>query len=40
VTGIFNKATEKVVASQAYSAGSLDDETKQKFGTNDVCIVT
>lgn len=39
VTGIFNKANEKVVVSQGYSAGSLDQETKQRFGSHDVCIV-
>jgi hypothetical protein len=39
VNGIFNKVTERVVASQGYIVDSLDEETKQKFGTNDVCIV-
>jgi hypothetical protein len=39
VTGIFNKATEKVVVSQNYNAGSLDEETKRNFGSNDVCII-
>jgi hypothetical protein len=40
ISGIFNKSTNKIAASQNYSAGSLDDDTKERFGKHDVCIVT